>query len=134
MDGEMQPEVEVGLNQDQVLPLLQALAGWGDLVTIIFSGGSIFEYKGPFPKGAVAEGYYNLNGPTPGLHGHLRLDRLLSVRFQDRAHRGRPSYAFVFEDNAGETAFKVFLGRDAEGEVLPQQLSEFQRIRSELRV
>ena len=118
------------LAQEQILPLLQALQGWGEMVTIVFSGGSIFEFKGPFPTGSVAEGYYNLDGPTPGLHGHLRLDTLVRVRFQDRAHRGRASYAFVFEDGAGETVFKVFLGRDEKGNVLQHQLGEFERIRS----
>ncbi|MEM0953758.1 MAG: heme utilization cystosolic carrier protein HutX [Pseudomonadota bacterium] len=118
------------LPQEQVLPLLSALKGWGNMVTIVFSGGCIFEYKGPFPSGSLAEGYYNLDGPTPGLHGHLRLDKLARVRFQDRAHRGRASYAFVFEDDAGETVFKVFLGRDDQGELLQHQLDEFERIRS----
>jgi hypothetical protein len=122
------------LGQDQVLPLLRALPAWGNTVTIIFSGGCVFEFKGPFPGGEIGEGYYNLAGPLPGLHGHLRLDAMQRVRFQDRSHRGRASYAFVFDDEQGNTLFKVFLGRSEEGEILPRQLDEFQRIRTTLKV
>ncbi len=122
------------LQQDQVMPLLQALPDWGNTVTIVFSGGCVFEFKGPFPQGSQAEGFYNLDGPVPGFHGHLRLEALQGVRFQDKPHRGRDSYAFVFEDAAGNTVFKVFLGRTDEGEIIPAQLEEFQRIRSTLSV
>ncbi len=130
----MNQATEPGLAQDQVLPLMQALSSWGNMVTIVFAGGSVFEFKGPFPGGSVAEGFYNLDGPTPGLHGHLRLEKLCAVRFQDKPHRGRASYAFVFEDDQGHTVFKVFLGRDENGEVFAAQLDEFQRIRTTLSV
>jgi hypothetical protein len=130
----MNPPTEPCLGQDQVLPLLQALPEWGDTVTIVFSGGCVFEFKGPFPAGQIGEGYYNLEGPAPGLHGHLRLDAMQRVRFQDKPHRGRASYAFVFDDDRGNTLFKVFLGRGENGEILPRQLDEFQRIRTTLNV
>ena len=122
------------LDNDQVLPLLRALPHWGLLTTIIFSGGCVFEFKGPFPTGNIAEGFFNLDGPVPGFHGHLRLDALQQVAFQDRPHRGRASYAFVFEDGSGHTVFKVFLGRDDNGEILVAQLEEFNRIRTTLTV
>jgi len=130
----MNQPAEPSLSQKQVLPLLEALTTWGNMVTIVFAGGSVFEFKGPFPAGSVGEGYYNLDGPTPGLHGHLRLEKLCEVRFQDKAHRGRASYAFVFVDDAGHTVFKVFLGRDESGEIIAEQLEEFQRIRATLSV
>ncbi len=130
----MNQPVEPALQQDQVLPLLRALPHWGNTVTIVFSGGCVFEFKGPFPEGEIAEGFYNLDGPVPGFHGHLRLEALQRVRFQDKPHRGRDSYAFVFEDDNGSTVFKVFLGRNSDGAILPEQLEEFQRIRSTLSV
>ncbi len=130
----MNQSVEPSLQQDQVLPLLQVLPRWGNTVTIVFSGGCVFEFKGPFPAGEIAEGFYNLDGPVPGFHGHLRLEALQRVRFQDKPHRGRDSYAFVFEDANANTVFKVFLGRNSEGTILPEQLEEFQRIRSTLSV
>jgi putative heme utilization carrier protein HutX len=130
----MNQAMEPSLGSDQVLPLLRNLPGWGNTVTIVFSGGSVFEFKGPFPRGEEAEGFYNLDGPTPGFHGHLRLDALARVRFQDKPHRGRASYAFVFEDRSGNTVFKVFLGRNELGEILPEQQQEFLRIRNTLTI
>ncbi len=130
----MNQATEPMLDRTQVLPLLESLADWGHLTTIVFSAGCVFEFKGPFPRGEVGEGFYNLDGPVPGFHGHLRLEALKRVRFQDKPHRGRASYAFVFEDDEGGTVFKVFLGRGEDGEVVPAQLEEFQRIRTTLTV
>lgn len=122
------------LSREQVLPLLELLPDWGDFTTIVFSAGCVFEFKGPFPRGQADGEYYNLGESVPGLHGHLRLAALDHVRFQDRPHRGRDSYAFVFETAEGKTVFKVFLGRDGEGRIHPSQLSGFHRIRDALSV
>lgn len=111
--------------------LLKELATWGNTTTIVMHGGSVFEFKGPFPDGELAEGYYNLHGPTPGFHGHLRLDRIAQVRFQEKAHRGRQSYAFCFESNSDGTVFKVFLGRDEQGELLPEQILAYTRLKDQ---
>ena len=112
--------------------LLRALAQWGPTTTVVQHGGCVFEFKGPFPPGAVGEGYYNLAGATPGFHGHIRLDVIDSIGFQERQHRGRDSYAFVFTDAQGEPVFKVFLGRDHAGEVYPDQIKKFHSIRDGL--
>jgi putative heme utilization carrier protein HutX len=126
----MNQAIEIALTKEHVLPLLQRLPDLGPMTTIVFSGGCVFEYKGPFPPGRVAEGFYNLEGTRPGFEGHLRLDSLARVRFQDRPHRGRASYAFVFADEGGSTVFKVFLGRDEQGEIYPDQLAFFERVRA----
>ena len=122
------------LAADQVLPLLETLADWGNLTTIVLHAGSVFEFKGHFPRGSVTEGFYNLDGPTPGFHGHLNLKTISRVSFQDKPHRGRESYAFVFESTSGETVFKVFLGRDDNGDLLPTQVEKFARIRQQLHI
>lgn len=111
------------------LGLLQDLPDWGNVVTIVLHGGCVFEFKGPFPSGSVAEGYLNLEGPVPGFHGHLRLDAIASVGFQERPHRGRESYAFTFDDASGKNLFKVFLGREQSGEIIASQLHRFTALR-----
>lgn len=122
------------LPASQVRPLLEELPRWGNITTIVIHEGCVFEFKGPFPPGAVSEGYYNLSGPLPGFHGHIRLDRIAAVRFQARPHRGRASYAFVFEAAGGAVIFKVFLGRDDAGELLPAQVERFHEIVEQLAV
>lgn len=106
--------------------LLEEIATWEEVTTIIVHGGCVFEFKGPFPKGVEAEGFYNLQGDMPGFHGHLNLDRIDHIRFQDKQHRGRQSYAYVFEDADNAVIFKIFLGRDLAGQLFTQQVERFQ--------
>jgi putative heme utilization carrier protein HutX len=109
--------------------LLQRISTWGNTTTIVLHGGSVFEFKGHFPKGEMAEGYYNLKGDT-GFEGHLKLDSIDKILLQSRKHRGRESHAFVFADKAGDTVFKIFLGRDEQGNLLASQLQEFETIKN----
>lgn len=113
---------------EQAQALLEEIADWQQAVTtIVIHAGSVFEFKGPFPVGVVGHGYYNLKGDT-GFEGHLNLSEIAKITLQDKPHRGRDSYAFVFEHANGEVVFKVFLGRDDSGEVFAQQLSRFRTI------
>jgi putative heme iron utilization protein len=74
-----------------------------------------------------------LKGST-GFEGHLKLDNVYSIQLQSKNHRGRESHAFVFCDNNGDAIFKVFLGRDGQGELLPDQLAKFKTIQSSLSI
>lgn len=114
--------------------LLQLLSTWGNTTTIILHGGCVFEFKGVFPKGSEGEGFYNLESHGKGFHGHINLAVIDRIAFQDKPHRGRESYAFVFEDKTGSTVFKVFLGRDGNGELHAGQVSAFKQIQQQLAV
>lgn len=109
--------------------LLMRISTWGNTTTIVQHGGSVFEFKGHFPAGTTAEGYYNLKGDT-GFEGHLKLDNVSEIHLQSRTHRGRDSHAFVFLDGDNNVIFKIFLGRDSEGKLLLNQVREFEQIKS----
>ena len=117
--------VPVGLPGASALGVLRELQQWGNVVTIVLHGGSVFEFKGPFPKGEESRGYYNLDGPIPGFHGHLKLSAIDYIGFQERPHAGRPAYALTFNSLSHGNIFKVFLGRDTNGEVCGEQLQRF---------
>jgi len=127
-------EQEIVLAGSLAEALLGALATWGNTTTIVIHGGCVFEFKGPFPVGSIAEGFYNLDGPVPGFHGHIRLDAIKHIGFQDKLHRGRQSYAFTFQDSDDKNIFKVFIGRDEQGELIQEQVAAFKRIRNTLTV
>lgn len=110
--------------------LLEEVARWSWVTTIIIHAGSVFEFKGPFPQGDNAEGFYNLDGNMPGFHGHLNLNSIAHISFQDKAHRGKESYAFVFENDTGEVIFKVFIGRTDDGELIHEQVQRFKQLQS----
>ena len=114
--------------------LLTLLSCWSNTTTIILHGGCVFEFKGVFPVGSEYEGFYNLESDGDGFHGHIKLSKIDRIVFQDSLHRGRQSYAFVFEDQEGATIFKVFLGRDSHGELYVDQVSAFKKIQQHLTI
>lgn len=125
----MSKPVQIQLSVVELQTLLQELSGWDKVTTIVIHCGCVFEYKGRFPSGSNAEGYYNFGAGETGFQGHLRLENIACVRFQDRPHRGRASCAFVFETEEGEAVFKVFLGRDEQGEIIEAQRQRFDEMR-----
>lgn len=116
---------------DQALSLLESLPEWGPVVTIVLHGGCVFEFKGEFPSGSVGRGFYNLDGPVPGFHGHLNLSAIDHIGFQDRPHAGRRSLALTFNDRDGGSLFKVFVGRSSDGELISQQVQRFESLRKQ---
>jgi hypothetical protein len=114
--------------------LLIELSQWGNVTTIILHAGCVFEFKGLFPAGEEGSGFYNLHTEGVGFEGHINLDKVSHISFQVRPHRGNDSYAFVFESAKKECIFKVFVGRDAQGQLLADQVEKFKTIQNNLAV
>lgn len=113
--------------------ILESLAEWGKVTTIIHSAGSIFEIKAPFPKGKLGHGYYNLIGGDNGeLHGHLKIDLVSHIAFVSKPFRGMESYFIGFFDTQGQCVFKVYLGRDKKRQLFPEQVEQFQILKQDL--
>lgn len=111
--------------------LIEELPQWGKVTVIVQSEGSVFEFKGEFPKGTIAHGYYNFMHHQNPFHGHLRVEGLVQVAFVSKPHRGAESHSLVFLSPAGNCVFKVFLGRDAQRELIPQQLQRFRELKQQ---
>lgn len=116
-----------GEHAQQLLTLIAE--SWRNVTTIVQHGGSVFEYLGPFPPGEIGSGFYNFGDGQGGFHGHLNLALIDHITFQDKPHAGRDSYAFVFRNEKREVIFKIFLGRDEAGTIIPEQLTRFKAIR-----
>ncbi|WP_299493102.1 heme utilization cystosolic carrier protein HutX [uncultured Shewanella sp.] len=108
--------------------LFSTLPSWGNVTTIITVSGHIFEFKGPFPKGKYARGYYNLIPKNNGFHGHLKSDEISHIILISKAFRGRESYSINFFGLTEEIIFKVYLGRDANGVLFPDQVGHFKQL------
>jgi len=120
------PEQEVNmLPAEQAQYLLTDIAGWGKVTCIIEVSGFVFEVKAPLPKGKNAYGYYNLSHDSDGLQGHLKLDNLSAIALLNRKVRGKLSYYVQFFDLSGNSVFKIYLGRDKDGQVNPAQITRF---------
>ncbi|MBW8182480.1 heme utilization cystosolic carrier protein HutX [Shewanella nanhaiensis] len=109
--------------------LLSCLPHWGPMTTIVSVSGSIFEFKGDFPQGKYAYGYYNLITQGNGLHGHLSLDGLTAIALVSRPFRGKESHSINFFGSEGEMIFKVYLGRDSNRVLLPEQVTRFNALK-----
>ncbi|MGL6002691.1 MAG: heme utilization cystosolic carrier protein HutX [Plesiomonas sp.] len=112
--------------------LLESLTEWGALTTIIESEGSIFEFKGAFPAGKPAHGYFNLyTKSAEGLHGHLKLDQVAHIALLEKPFMGKESYSLLFFAQSGRCIFKVYLGRDSKRQLFPEQISRFNQLREQ---
>ena len=109
--------------------LLAELPTWGPMTTIISVSGSIFEFKGAFPKGKYAHGYYNLITKGDGRHGDLKLDDISAIALLSRPFRGQESHAINFFGAKGEVVFKIYLGRDKQRVLIPEQVSRFKALK-----
>ncbi|MGR5115267.1 heme utilization cystosolic carrier protein HutX [Photobacterium damselae] len=109
--------------------ILEQLPQWGPVTTIVYSMGSIFEVKAPFPKGKEARGYYNLMGRDGELHGHLRLDLVSDIALVSKPFMGQESYFIGFFAAQGECVFKVYLGRDKKRQLFPEQIEMFKKLK-----
>lgn len=109
--------------------IFHAISQWGTFTTIIEKEGSIFEIKDRFPSGIVGRGYYNLNmkGEEGALHGHLKLDSIGQIAFVSIPFRGKESYNIAFIATNNETIFKVYLGRDEQRRLFPDQVENFKQ-------
>ena len=119
---------------DALWQLIEELPTWGKVTAIVQNEGSVFEFKGEFPKGSIAHGYYNFMHHKNPFHGHLLVDGLVEVAFVSKPHRGADSHSMVFLSPSGNCVFKVFLGRDAERKLIPQQVERFQQLKQQLSV
>lgn len=120
------PSHEVNLlPADMAEALLSQIATWGKVTCIIEVAGFVFEVKAPLPSGKNAYGYYNLSHEGQGLQGHLKLDNVGAIAQLMRKVRGKQSYYFQFFDQQGDSIFKIYLGRDSEGNIIEEQITHF---------
>jgi putative heme utilization carrier protein HutX len=91
----------------------------------------VLECAGTIPPGSFARGYFNLHGDSP-IGGHIKADHCAHIVFVSRPFMGRPSRSLQFFNAAGEAMFKVFVRRDKERNLLPEQVGRFDALRAQL--
>ncbi|MBL1379284.1 heme utilization cystosolic carrier protein HutX [Zobellella iuensis] len=118
-----------GLAGEHVRTILEQVAEWGPVTTIVEVAGSVFEVKAALPRGRLGHGYFNLFGQPGQLHGHLKLEAMAHVALLSKPHRGKEAHAMVFYDAEGHCIFKIYLGRDERGELFPEQVRAFNALK-----
>jgi len=105
--------------------VMEAIATWGEVLFIVHTPNIVLECKGKVPQGTMGRGYFNIHGDSP-IAGHIKADRC----FVSRPFMGRASCSVQFFDTEGEAMFKIFVARDSEKELLPEQVANFEALRA----
>ncbi|SIS50126.1 heme utilization cystosolic carrier protein HutX [Phaeovulum vinaykumarii] len=120
------PEAEVrALPGTRFVEVMEEITGWGPITLVVNTGDVVLEARGPLPHGKMGQGYYNLHGTPIG--GHLRAEACEAIAFVTRALFGTPSRSVQFYSKSGACMFKIYLGRDANRQMLPDQVAAFER-------
>lgn len=106
------------------------LTDWGQVVFIVHTDDGVFETACTIPPGTHARGYFNIHGDSP-LGGHLKIERCTAIYFVDRPFFKRRSCSIQFINGEGQAMFKIFVGRDDEKNLRPEQLARFEKLRAD---
>lgn len=100
------------------------LTGWGAVTFLVHTKDVILECKAEVPAGKPGHGFFNFDGAGP-LGGHLRYGNCAAIYFLRRTFMKRESCAILFLNGAGEAMFKVYVGRDENRALRPDQVAKF---------
>lgn len=113
------------IDGEHFVNILQQISNIGSVTVITNTADAILEILGPFPPVEISHGFYNLIGGKTGLHGHLRPSRCESIYFVERPFMKRSTASILFVNPEGNIIFKIFLGRNENGEIHANQLEAF---------
>lgn len=111
--------------------IMSDLQSWGEVMFIVHTPDIVLECAGTIPPGNVSRGYYNLHGDSP-IGGHIKAENCTAIAFVSRPFMGRHSCSMQFFNAAGEAMFKIFVRRDAERNLLADQVTRFEALRARL--
>lgn len=120
----------VAISGDRFEEAWNAMTEWGEVLFIVNTADIVLECKGGLDRGSIAQGYFNVHGESP-IGGHIKASNCEAIVLVDRPFHGRRSCSVQFFNGAGEAMFKVFVRRDAQRELLPDQLARFERLKAD---
>ena len=104
--------------------IMQAIAKWDEAVTFIaHTPDVIAEVTGKLPDGSVGRGFYNFKEAEPGgIHGHIYYENCTAVYLVERPFMGKDTVSLNFINRSGGAMFKIYVGRDENGELRQNQI------------
>lgn len=116
---------QVSVRGSQFVPVMEEISGWGKLTLIVNTPEMVLEAKGPVGRGSMGRGYYNIPG---AIGGHFKPEEFHSISFVDRTLMGKPSRSILFFNAQGACVFKLYLGRQENREMIPEQVEKFDQL------
>ncbi|MEO1158990.1 MAG: heme utilization cystosolic carrier protein HutX [Pseudomonadota bacterium] len=105
--------------------VMEEISSWGKLTTIVNTPEMVLEAKGPIGKGSMGRGYYNIPG---AIGGHFKPGEFHAISFITRTLMGKPSRSILFFNTHGSCVFKLYLGRQENREMIPEQVEKFDQL------
>lgn len=125
------PEGEVIPLPGSLMPeILTEVAGWGEITFIVNTGPVILEVKAPLGKGEIGQGMYNLHQKP--ICGHLKHEACIRVAFVRRKLFGMETRSLQFYAQDGSCMFKIYLARDEQRQIRPEQIAAFDALEARL--
>lgn len=124
-------EARIFVPSERFEDLWQKLTGWGDVLFIVHTPDIVLECEGNLPAGSFGMGYFNIHGDSP-IGGHIRASNCRAIYLVDRLFHGKRSCSVQFFNGEGEAMFKVFVRRDKERALIPEQLGQFLAMKAEM--
>ena len=107
--------------------VIKHVSTWGDVMIIVVTADGVFECKAPICEGSLGSGYYNLGGAS-AFSGHIRSERCSIIYFIKRQFHKKETCSIQFFNEEGSCMFKIFVGRDADGELRSEQVKLFNEL------
>ena len=107
------------------------LTKWGEVLFLIHTKDIVAEINGELPPGEQGKGYFNIHGDSP-IGGHIKASNCAEILLIDRLFHGRRSCSVQFFNGEGESMFKIFVRRDKERNLLPEQLAKFEALKARI--
>lgn len=125
------PEGEVvEFDGAHMVAVLDDIADWGEVTFVVNTGPVILECKAPLKGGTVGHGMYNLKGKPTG--GHLNIEACAVLAFVRRKLFSMETRSVQFYGHDGHCLFKIYLGRDENRQIFPEQMQAFDALEARL--
>jgi putative heme utilization carrier protein HutX len=121
------PEQATVVSGDAFADVMQDISTWGDILFLIHNADIVLECTGKLPQGSFGHGYYNIHGDSP-IGGHIKAENCKAIAFVVRGLK-RVGMSVQFFNAAGEAAFKIFVRRDDNRDLVPEQVTMFEALR-----
>jgi hypothetical protein len=121
------PEQATVVSGDAFADVMQDISTWGDILFLIHNADIVLECTGKLPQGSFGHGYYNIHGDSP-IGGHIKAENCKAIAFVVRGLK-RVGMSVQFFNAAGEAAFKIFVRRDDNRDLVPEQVKMFAALR-----
>lgn len=109
--------------------IMKEAANWGTVTFIVTNDSAIIEIKAAVPAGQYGRGFFNLHSDDSPLGGHISHESIGSIFFVSRPFMGQESHSIQFFDLEGKCAFKIYLGRDENGNIKETQKTLFAELK-----